>query len=90
MGAANHDPAEFPDPDRLDIGRVDNRHVTFGQGIHHCLGADLARLNTQISITSLLRRFPDWAITAAAPPRKPNIVSRGFVSLPLAVGRRHD
>jgi cytochrome P450 len=88
LGAANRDPAEFSQPDRLDVGRVGSRHVSFGQGIHHCLGAELARLNTQIAIRTLLRRFPDWAVACDAPPRKPNVVSRGFASLPLVLGAR--
>ncbi|MEN8161088.1 MAG: cytochrome P450, partial [Myxococcota bacterium] len=86
LGAANRDPAEFPEPDRLDVGRAPGRHVAFGQGIHQCLGRDLARLNAQVAIGTLLRRFPDWAVTSDDPPRKPNVVSRGFVSLPLALG----
>jgi cytochrome P450 len=86
LGAANRDPAEFSQPDRLDVGRVDGRHVSFGQGIHHCLGAELARLNVQVAIGTLLRRFPDWAVACDEPTRKPNVVSRGFVSLPLVLG----
>ena len=86
LGAANRDPMEFRDPDRLHIARPENRHVTFGQGIHHCLGAELARLNSQISLNTLLRRFPDWALTCEAPDLKPNLVSRGLATLPLTLG----
>ncbi len=90
QGAANRDAAEFPNPDALDVGRADNRHVSFGQGIHHCLGAELARLNTQITIGTLLRRFPDWAVACDEPARKPNVVSRGFVSLPIQLRSRRE
>ncbi|MEK9969320.1 MAG: cytochrome P450, partial [Ferrovibrio sp.] len=66
IGAANRDPAQFPDPDRLDVGRTPNRHLAFGAGIHACAGMSLARLEGQIAIAQLLARFPNFRATGQA------------------------
>jgi cytochrome P450 len=60
IGAANRDPAQFADPDRLDITRDPNRHVSLGHGVHYCLGAALARLELRVAVAGFLARFPDY------------------------------
>jgi cytochrome P450 len=59
LAAANHDPAVYPDPHRFDITREDTHHQSFGGGVHYCLGAPLARLEAQIAVGTLVRRFPN-------------------------------
>jgi cytochrome P450 len=86
IGAANRDPAHFPDPDRLDVGRADNRHVAFGFGIHYCLGAPLARVEGQIAIGSLLRRFPKLAMASGPPDWRESSTLRGLRALPVTFG----
>ena len=86
LGAANRDPAQFPDPDRLDVTRPEGRPVAFGYGIHHCLGAALARIEGQVAIGTLLRRLPDPRLETDAPEYMPSIIFRGQTSLPLAFG----
>ena len=85
VGAANRDPALCPDPERLDITRPPTRHVSFGQGIHFCLGAPLARLETQIVLRLLLQR-PDDLRLAGEPAWKENTVLRGLRCLPVTFG----
>lgn len=81
IGAANRDPAQFPDPDRFDIARTPNRHLAFGSGIHQCAGMSLARLEGRIALSRFLARFP--AYTLAAPPTRGNRVRfRGFTAIP--------
>jgi cytochrome P450 len=80
LGSANRDPAAFPDADRLDVGRTPNNHIGFGAGIHHCLGAPLARMELQITLPMLLERFPTLDL-AAEPQRRPTFVLRGFESV---------
>jgi cytochrome P450 len=84
LGAANRDPAQFPDPDRLDLARAPNQHFSFGRGIHFCLGAPLARLEGRVAIGELVRRFPDLRL-AGEPERGETITLRGLRRLPLAV-----
>ena len=64
LGAANRDPAQFPEPDRLDIGREPNRHLAFASGIHTCAGINLARLEARVALSRFLVRFPRYALTA--------------------------
>jgi unspecific monooxygenase len=84
LGAANRDPAQFADPERLDIGRADNRHLAFGMGIHFCLGAPLARIEGQIAIGEFVRRVEAPRLVEDPPPYKENITLRGIASLPVA------
>ncbi|WP_030734309.1 cytochrome P450 [Streptomyces sp. NRRL S-31] len=80
FGSANHDPAVFADPARLDLARADNPHISFSAGIHYCVGAPLARLELAASMTALLRRAPTLSL-AAEPRRRPNFVMRGLEGL---------
>jgi pimeloyl-[acyl-carrier protein] synthase len=85
MGAANRDPARFPDPDRFDICRPDNRHVAFGWAAHFCFGAPLARIEGQIAVGTLLRRFPNLRLRPGPLTWRPNLGLRGLTSLPVTL-----
>ncbi|MBL8880267.1 MAG: cytochrome P450 [Phycisphaerales bacterium] len=83
LSAANRDPEHFPEPDRLDITRAPNPHVAFGQGIHICLGAPLARLEAQEAIAGLTRRLPAPRISTPTLDYHPTVVSRALRNLPI-------
>jgi len=86
IGAANRDPAQFPDPDRLDIGRQDVKMLSFGGGIHFCLGAMLARTEAQVAIGTLLARVAHIELATEDLAWRPHITLRGLSSLPVRVG----
>jgi cytochrome P450 len=83
IGAADRDPAQFPDPDRLDLARGDNRHIAFGWGIHFCLGAPLARVEGQIAIDTLVRRLPRLELATESPEYRQSLTLRGLKTLPV-------
>jgi cytochrome P450 len=83
LGAANRDPAQFPDPDRLDLRRGENRHLAFGYGIHFCVGAPLARLEGQIAISTLFRRFPELQLATESVEWHANMSFHGVKALPV-------
>lgn len=91
MAAGNRDPDRFPDPDRLDLSRQDNRHLAFGWAAHFCFGAPLARMEGQIAFSTLLRRLPDLALAADHVAWRENLGLRGLNALPVTFrpsGRR--
>ena len=83
MGAANRDPAEFSEPDRLNIRRPDNPHVALGTGIHLCVGGPLARVQGAIAINALLQRLPSLQLETEALEWEANLFHRGLKSLPV-------
>jgi cytochrome P450 len=83
LGGANRDPDVYPQPDHLDISRADpSPHLAFSRGIHHCLGATLARLEARIAFEQLTRRYPTLAL-AGTPIRRPLLVLRGYETVPV-------
>jgi cytochrome P450 len=85
IAAANRDPARFPYPDRLDVTRIDNRHLSFSGGPHFCLGAPLARLEGQIAISTLLRRFSGLRLESEEPQWRDTITLRSLKALPVSL-----
>ena len=84
LGAANHDPAVFPEPERLDITRRNASHLAFGRGLHFCLGAPLARVEARAAFAGLLERFPKLDLLNPRPAFKDNVVLRGLRELRLS------
>jgi cytochrome P450 len=91
MAAANRDPERFPDPDRLDVTRSDNRHLAFGWAAHFCFGAALARLEGQIAFTTILRRLPNLALQDSQPLEwRHNLGLRGLTRLNVVFGEGNE
>ena len=83
IGSANRDPGLCPDPDRFDVSRGELKHVAFGGGPHFCLGAALGRLEGEVAIAAVVRRFPDLRLTGAELQWRPYPVFRGLAALPV-------
>jgi len=85
VGAANRDDRRYDDPDRFDIHRNIGQHLTFGYGVHFCLGASLARLETRIAFDELLNRFPEYGIDESGVERMRSSNVRGLAKLPITL-----
>jgi cytochrome P450 len=83
MGAGNRDPERFPDPDRLDLARTDNRHLAFGWASHFCFGAPLARIEGQLVFQALVSRMEYLSLVHGPLVWRENLGLRGLVSLPV-------
>jgi len=86
VGAANRDERHYEDPDRFFVDRVIDRHLTFGYGIHFCLGAALARLEGRVALDEVLRRFPDWEVDVDNARIARTSTVRGYETLPAVIG----
>ncbi len=86
LGSANRDPEVFEDPDRFDLHRNHSRHVAFGKGLHFCVGAALGRLEGQVVIPAVLRRFPALRLVDAQPSWRSSFVTRQLTTLPVTTG----
>jgi cytochrome P450 len=89
VASANRDDRRYPDGDRFDIHREFSLSLTFGRGIHYCLGAALARLEGRIALEEILRRFPEWDVDTAAARLAPTSTVRGWESLPVLIPREN-
>jgi len=85
LGAANRDPEQFPEPDRLDFERAENRHLSFGHGIHFCVGASLARIEGQVALATLVARFPNLTLTGEPLEYHGTQVFRALKRLPVTL-----
>lgn len=85
LGAANRDPCQFKDPDRLNLKRLNNPHLAFGAGAHFCIGNQLARLEGQIAILRMVQQFPRMRLATQRPEWAPNYGLRGLKALPVIV-----
>ncbi len=83
IGSANRDDRRFPDGDRFDIRREVGQHLTFGYGIHYCLGAALARLEGRVALDEVLQRFPEWQVDLDNARLSPTSTVRGWETLPV-------
>ncbi|MGF0172347.1 cytochrome P450 family protein [Streptomyces sp. Marseille-Q5077] len=88
LSAANRDPARFPDADRLDLGRDASGHLALGHGIHYCLGAPLARAETEIAVAALLDRFPELALADDDLRWRRSLRARGLLALPVTYSEK--
>jgi len=85
MTSANRDPRRYENPDVYDIRRADIQHLTFGYGLHYCLGANLARLEGRVALDELLNRFPEWDVDYDNIRLAPTSTVRGWERMPLVI-----
>jgi cytochrome P450 len=85
MASANRDPRRYDRPEVFDIHREDTQHLTFGFGLHYCLGANLARLEGRVALDELLNRFPEWDVDPDGMQLAPTSTVRGWASMPIVL-----